>query len=408
MLLVRQGNWKDAERIARSAGVEFGNAYATTLGEIFANVGAFEEAEQCLHRALDANARDAVALTYLGSVHAHQKKLAEALACIDAALAIAPDFRTALNVRQSVAFLVESAKKARATLEDYARRKGLDAHTVDITDIEFLSALTNHAGTPAFTLSLPGSLIINDLGAAILFREEVTGRGWEFPLRKFLITQLRSDDVFIDVGAHWGIHSLTAATTRWSNQVSVLAIEAHPQNAERLRAWVARNGVGDTVEVISVALGDAEGIARLRLDGSSMGHSLSNADKLGSPTIEVRVMRLDQIMAARPNLQWRRVFLKIDVEGYEYEVLSGGRQLLGSGNVAAVVWENGAFDNPQARFERRKSILDIFDSHGFAHYHFDENTSRLAPLATLDDAGDVYSLSPELRLTFANEPLIAS
>ena len=336
------------------------------------------------------------------------KEAREGLACIDAALAIAPDFRTALNIRQSIAFLLESAKNARATLEEYARRNGLDTATVNIADIEFPCAFADDTGIPRFTLSLPGSLIINDLGAAILFREEVSGRGWEFPLRKFLDTQLRSDDVFIDVGAHWGIHSLTAATTRWSNQVTVLAIEAHPQNVERLRAWVARNGVGDTVEVISAALGDADEIARLRIDGSSMGHSLSNAAKLGSPTIEVRVIKLDQIIAARPNLQWRRVFLKIDVEGYEYEVLSGGRELLASRNVAAVIWENGAFDDPKARFERRRNILDLFDSYGFAHYRFDEDTKCLTPLSTLDDAGDVYSLSPELRLTFANEPLLAS
>ena len=62
------------------------------------------------------------------------------------------------------------------------------------------------------------SLILTDRGAALLFYREVAGRGWEFTLRRFLDLHLSSDDVFIDVGAHWGIHALTAATRRRSQE----------------------------------------------------------------------------------------------------------------------------------------------------------------------------------------------
>lgn len=408
LVFVDQGNWRNAERIARSAAPIADDSFATGFGQILANAGAFAEAESCFRRALAVDGRDATALACLGAVCIHQKKLGEGLACIDAALAIQPNFREAQMNRDAVLHLLESSRNARATLEEYARKKGLDTKAIESTDVDFPSAFVDANGNPRFTLSLPGSLIVNDLGAALLFREEVTARGWEFPLRKFLDEQLRTDDVFIDVGAHWGIHALTAATTRWSNQVSVLAIEAHPQNVERLRTWVARNGVQDTVEIVSTALGHESGTARLRVDGSSMGHSLHNPGKLGSPTLEVGVTTLDQLIAERTPLRWRRVILKIDVEGSEYEVLLGARQLLASGDIAAIIWENGQFYEPAILFERRKAILELLGSCGFAHYRFDGKTERLTPLATLDEACDVYSLSHGLRVDLARNVALAS
>jgi len=401
VLSAEQENWSDAERLARSAAALGGDSYATGLGQILATVGKFAEAEEWLCRALALNARDAEALVCLGSVHVHRKKFDDGLACIEAALLIQPGFTQVRKNRDRMLVLRESYGKARRALEEYARHRGLDTEAIQSTTVEFPTAFGDANGNPRFTLSLPGSLIVNDLGAALLFQHEVAARGWEFPLRKFLDRQLRSDDVFIDAGAHWGIHSLTAATTRWSNQVSVLAIEAHPENVERLRSWVARNQVQETVEVISTALGDREGFARLKIDGSSMGHSLRNAANVGSPTIEIAVTTLDSIIADRMPLRWRRLILKIDVEGYEYEVLLGARQLLASGNVAAVIWENGEFYERKVLFERRRAVLDLFNSYGFAHYRFEGDGEDFISLSTLDEACDVYSLSPDLRVSLA-------
>lgn len=344
------------------------------------------------------NARDAEALASLGIAYFRRMKVDEALACTEAALAIKPDFPAAQFNRDQLLGHRTFLGEVRATLKEYARRAGLDPSAIESTDIEFPAAFVNANGDPRFTLSIPGSLILSDLGAALLFQHEVTARGWEFALRNFLDAQLRSDDVFIDVGAHWGIHSLTAATTRLSNQISVLAIEAHPENAERLRGWVARNRLQDMVEVIATAVGDREGTAQLRINGSSMGHSLEgNAANVGSPAIEIGVTTLDSIMALRTPLQWRRVILKIDVEGHEYEVLAGARRLFATGDVAAVLWENGEHSEPEVLGERRKATLAFLNSFGFAHYRFDGEKDRLTPLPTLDVACDVYSLSPELR-----------
>src|SRR6266700_5415811 len=101
----------------------------------------------------------------------------------------------------------------RSTLATFVRGQGLDDLS-DATEIEIPSASLDAGGRPRFTMRLPASLIVNDLGAANVFYDDVAGRGFEFSLRRFLDVHLLSDDVFLDIGAHWGIHALTAATIR--------------------------------------------------------------------------------------------------------------------------------------------------------------------------------------------------
>jgi FkbM family methyltransferase len=281
---------------------------------------------------------------------------------------------------------------------DFARGKGLDTSpdAAGQAEIEFPSAFLDANGSPRFKMWVPASLVFNDLGAAHLFYHEVTERGYEFSLRRFLDLQLKSDDVFIDVGAHWGVHSLTAAT-RWPRQVSVLAIEAHPENSKRLRSWVERNGLESDVEVISNAIGDREGVAQMRVDGSSMGHSLrAHGSEFGLiNTIGVGITTLDQLLSNRAHLRWRRIILKIDVEGCELEVLLGARQLLSSGDVAAIIWESSDFHERTVQDQRTEAIFDLLNSHEFEHFRMQDGEFgvRLMPLQGKDLLGDIFSLA---------------
>jgi hypothetical protein len=124
----------------------------------------------------------------------------------------------------------------RETLAGFAAARGIALPEADdAARIDVPAAFGDAGGMPRFTMAFPASLIGSDLGASLMFHHEVAGRGYEFALHRFLDLHLASDDVFVDVGAHWGIHALTAAT-RWPAQVSVLAIEAHPENCATLAA----------------------------------------------------------------------------------------------------------------------------------------------------------------------------
>jgi FkbM family methyltransferase len=401
LLEAERGNWSEAEHLARTAATLGGEGYASGLGQILAKAGKYEEAREWLLRALALNANDAEALVCLGAVYGEQRKLDEALTYINQALLIRPDFPEAQFCRERMLAEQSFLRGVRAAYAEFAGRTGLnsDLGAAGQAEIEFPSAFLDANGNPRFKMWIPASLVLSDLGAAHLFYHEVAERGYEFLLRRFLDLQLSSDDVFIDVGAHWGVHSLTAATL-WPNQVSVLAIEPHPENSTRLRSWVERNRLGADVEVIPNAIGDREGVAQMRVDGSSMGHSLRahNGRSGVTTTIDVLMTTLDQLLIKRAHLRWRRIIIKIDVEGYEWEVLSGARQLLASGSVAAVIWENGAFYGRTVREQRTKAIVGCLRAYGFEHFRMqhEDPGARLVPLQDNDLPGDVFSLAPNL------------
>jgi FkbM family methyltransferase len=275
----------------------------------------------------------------------------------------------------------------------------------ETAEIVIPSAFQDASGQPRFTMELPVSLVLSDLGAAHLFYHEVAGRGYEFDLRCFLDFHLVSDDVFIDVGAHWGIHSLTAAT-RWPRQVSVLAIEAHPENSARLRQWVERNQLEGDIEVISTAIGNRAGVARMWTSASSMGHHLrADRSEAGSTAIDAPITTLDLLLTDRPHLRWRRVFLKLDVEGCELEALQGAGELFSSGHVVAVLWEKGSLHEQAVQAWRNRAIFEFLSSRGFAHFYMEDGDlgGRLLPFESGDRRCNVFSLAPnfERRICYA-------
>jgi FkbM family methyltransferase len=282
----------------------------------------------------------------------------------------------------------------RSTLAAYVAEKGLDRLS-DSAEIEFPAASLDANGIPRFMLKLPASLICDDLGAACVFYDDVVGRGWEFSLRRFLDLHLASDDVFIDIGAHFGIHSLTAATIL-PKQVSVLAIEPHPENSARLREWVELNKLESDIWVITKAIGERQGVLPMWVSGSSMGHSLrTGAHEVGSVPIDVDVTTVDELLVDQPHLRWRRVILKIDVEGCELEVLMGARQLFAKGNVVAVIWEKGKFHERTVQTQRDAAMFSFLDAHGFEHFYMESESvgGRMIPVEGGDLLCNIYSLA---------------
>jgi len=273
-----------------------------------------------------------------------------------------------------------------AALNDLVARRPQPA--TETADIAVNAIFPNKDGKPRFRMTAPRHFY-PDPGIRYLVDRERSGVGYEYATRSFIDAHLRPGDLFIDIGAHWGIMSLQAVT-RWPGQVNVLAIEPSPQNVPHLRKWLADNSVAAQVDIVHAFAADAPGKGALKPQ-STMGHSLIRDEEGTIPVVTV-----DSLLAERPVMAAAdRVVIKIDVEGHEPEVIDGMKALLASGKVAAVIWERGReYDTPKG-LERLSALREKFASLGFAAWRFDseDQAGPLVPFIEDGRLGNVFELA---------------
>ena len=149
---------------------------------------------------------------------------------------------------------------------------------------------------------------------------------------------LRPGDVAVDVGAHVGYYTLLMRTLV-GDSGAVHAAEPLPQSHAALVHNVRSNGYSNVV-CSALAITDRNGQARFELDSRNEGESHLAAAKTGSApgdsTIMVETATLDAWLGG---LERAPRLLKLDAEGCEARILSGGKSFFRSLRPDAVVCE---------------------------------------------------------------------
>ncbi len=136
---------------------------------------------------------------------------------------------------------------------------------------------------------------------------------------------LRPGMTFYDLGANNGFFSLLAARLV-GEQGRVIAFEADPEIAARLREHVDRNGFRSVTVAEKAVWSEASRVFFERVDPGispdrALGHIVSTAS---ANTIEIDAVTLDDFARTSPAPD----FIKCDVEGAEVEVFRGAQRLL--------------------------------------------------------------------------------
>ena len=185
--------------------------------------------------------------------------------------------------------------------------------------------------------------------------------GYEDDFRQAIMSRVQRGDVVWDVGANVGHYTKVLAGIVGPSG-RVVAFEPSPRTFEKLSLDVRAGNV----KLVNAALSNAKGSAGFYIgDEFNPTDSLTSVGFNGSTqVVQIEVTTGDDYAAVHPALS--PVSIKIDVEGFEYEVLCGMRVLLESPTLKSLFIEVH-FDileaRGQAMYPRR--IKDILQANGF-------------------------------------------
>ncbi len=194
-------------------------------------------------------------------------------------------------------------------------------------------------GLRSMSLEIDGTKAVFDSTYGSRYRKVKWRFKTEYEILEDLIDELKSDDIFLDVGAGLGLHTCLPAKKPAGK---VLAVEPFPPRLEQLRRNIELNDL-DNVRILGLALSDSEG------DSNFNGQTISLNSHETNLTVDTamgdRLISRGEI--PQPNV------VKIDVEGSEPLVIEGLKEGL-SDQACRLVYCEVHLDNPS-----RPSITDF-------------------------------------------------
>lgn len=180
-----------------------------------------------------------------------------------------------------------------------------------------------------------------------------------------VITKLLSTvDVFVDIGANLGYYTCLAL----QKGRPVVAFEPQQQNLQCLFKNLEANGWDEKAEIFPVALSERPGLLTLYgASGPSASLIRSWAGYSDRFEKKVPVSTLDNVLSGR--FAGKRLLVKMDVEGAEYNVLKGATEILARQPKPLWLLEIALEEfHPEGRNPHYEQIFQLFWDHGYQAY----------------------------------------
>lgn len=218
---------------------------------------------------------------------------------------------------------------------------------------------------------VPGPVVVPFVGQTrLVIRRGMTGATGniyvglhELEDMAFTLHFLRPGDVFADVGANVGSYSILAAGAAGAD---VHAFEPVPQTFANLETNIRTNDLLARCTLHRFGVGAEASELVMTSEGDSANRVLRPGETADN-TVRVRVRRLDDLLAGTvPTL------VKVDVEGFEREVLAGGPATFAKTQAAIVeVWKD------------HDAVLATLRGYGLSPVDYDPLTRTLTPMPGL-------------------------
>ena len=154
----------------------------------------------------------------------------------------------------------------------------------------------------------------------------------EFNEMGFLLHFLQPEDNFVDVGANIGAYSILASGVAGARSIS---IEPVPATFKVLQKNIELNSLNTKILALNMGIGSGEKDLYFTDNKSTCNHVVLNVNQPEKGLVKVTVNSLEKLLENEqvPSL------IKIDVEGFEQEVINGAGKILRNENLKAIIIE---------------------------------------------------------------------
>lgn len=165
---------------------------------------------------------------------------------------------------------------------------------------------------------------------------------YEWGVKKFVYKHINDYNIFIDIGSNIGTYSVLFA----NRGLTGYAFEPITSNYEALVTNIKLNKLENKITTFNFALGDAKRKAGFTFDPINTGasHITENSDfldEISEPEFEdIDILPFDSISHKLNIKKDDRVFIKIDVEGMEPQVIKGASKFLNTHPNLLIVLES--------------------------------------------------------------------
>lgn len=204
-----------------------------------------------------------------------------------------------------------------------------------------VKALADYARWQLGSRLVPGSVaapFVND--TRLLVRPGMTGATGnvytglhEFEDMAFVLHAMRADDLMLDVGANVGSYTVLAGGAVGARCVT---FEPVPFTFQGLTDNVLINGLSERVTLHNCGVGRAEGRLRFTADSDMANHVVPDGEDYSGPVVEVPIRPLGELVDVEQDAPF---LIKVDVEGFEAEVIAGGGAVFSAPTTQAVLLE---------------------------------------------------------------------
>jgi FkbM family methyltransferase len=206
----------------------------------------------------------------------------------------------------------------------------------------------------------------------------------EFADMALVLHFLRAGDLFVDVGANVGSYTLLAASTG----AHCIALEPLPDTYRKLTMNLRLNEFLDRVEPLNVGVGAAPGALQFTSDLDTDNH-VATAGYVGK-VATVPVTTLDATLGARD-----AAMVKVDVEGYEFEVMRGCERILSERPPTVFIVEVN--DASHRYHTDEASFVSKMRQFGYSPFDYDPVSRKLIALSRVSQRSNntIFVKSPE-------------